>query len=292
MLDANKGRRFFKNSFGWGLEKGSEDSIKFYRDNNLSGPIFNNYDLGSALIFWLYPQEKVFVDNRPEAYSNSFFNEIYRPMQMQKDKWLEYSTKYQFKTIYFSHTDFTPWAQTFLGQTIDENWALVYFDRYTVILLNKKNNDAETLKKLTLSPQEVRTHLRELAADSSFKNKLNLASFAALIRQPDLAEEIYEELLFTDPENPLVISSLAGIYANSSDRNVLLKAKELFNRGLAGGYKLPGIYNQIGLIDWRLGDYSSAEKDWHDALKLERKNESALYYLKQIDQLRLEGTIK
>lgn len=292
IFDAHKNRKFIKNTFGWGLSQGSEDSIKFYNENKLSGPIFNNYDLGSALIFWLYPQEKVFVDNRPEAYSNSFFNNIYRPMQTQKDKWLEYSSLYKFKTIYFSHTDFTPWAQTFLGQTIDSTWGLVYFDRYTVILINKNNNEPEMVKKLVLTSQQIRTRVRDLAANSDFRAKLNLASFASLIRQPDLAEEIYQDMLFSDPENALVLSSLGGVYANSQDRNDLMKAKALYLRGLAGGYKLPGIYNQIGLIDWRLGDYAAAEKDWHSALKLERKNVSALYYLKQIETLRLEGSLK
>lgn len=292
IVDANKNRKFIKNTFGWGLLPGSEDSIKFYNDNKLSGPIFNNYDLGSALIFWLYPQEKVFVDNRPEAYSNSFFNDIYRPMQTQKDKWLEYSSLYKFKTVYFSHTDFTPWAQAFLGQTIDNTWGLVYFDRYTVILLNKNNNDADTIKKLVLSPQQIRTRLRDLAKDSDFRAKLNLASFASLIRQPDLAIEIYQDMLFSDPENALVLSSLGGVYANSQDRNDLTKARNFYIRGLEGGFKLPGLYNQIGLIDWRLGDYSRAEENWHSALKLERKNASALYYLNQIETLRLQGSLK
>lgn len=292
IVDANKNRKFIKNTFGWGLLPGSEDSIKFYNENKLSGPIFNNYDLGSALIFWLYPQEKVFVDNRPEAYLNSFFNDIYRPMQMQKNKWLEYSSLYKFKTVYFSHTDFTPWAQAFLGQTIDNTWGLVYFDRYTVILLNKKNNDAETIKKLVLSPQQIRARLRDLAADSDFRAKLNLASFASLIRQPDLAVEIYQDMLFSDPENALVLSSLGGVYANSQDRNDLMKARDFYVRGLEGGFKLPGLYNQIGLIDWRLGEYSRAEENWHSALKLERKNTSALYYLNQIETLRLQGSLK
>ena len=55
-------------NFGIGLADGELDSVNFINENNLHGPIFNNYDIGGLIIFSLYPQEKVFVDNRPEAY--------------------------------------------------------------------------------------------------------------------------------------------------------------------------------------------------------------------------------
>lgn len=291
-LDARKMNNFIRNSLGWGLNRGSSDSIKFFQDNKLSGPIFNNYDIGSALIFWLYPSEKVFVDNRPEAYSKDFFNNIYRPMQLDYAKWQEYNDKYQFKTIYFSHTDFTPWAQTFLGKTLDSNWGLVYFDRSTVILLNKKKYDSETLTKLVYTDKAIRERLRDLAANSDLKAKYNLASFAVLIRQPDLAEEIYREIIFDNPDSSLALSSLGGVYANQATRASLSEALIYFKRGLAAGYKLPGLYNQIALVYWQLGDFKQAEMAWHSALKLERKNVSALYYLEQLRQLRLQGRIK
>jgi len=291
-VDARKANNFIKNSPGWGLSQGSEDSIKFFRDNSLSGPIFNNYDLGSALIFWLYPKEKVFVDNRPEAYSKDFFANVYRPMQLKRDKWLEYSAQYQFKTIYISHTDFTPWAQTFLGQTLDANWALVYFDRYTVIFLNKEKYGQDMVSRMALDNQAIRDRLRTLAADSSLKTKLQLAFFANLIHQSDLSEEIYREIIFANPDNGLALSSLGAVYAKGEDRATLSKALFYFQEGLKAGYRLPSVYNQIAMVNWRLGDYQEAEAAWRSALKLERKNSLALYYLEQIRQLRLQGVIK
>ncbi len=292
IIDSNRLNHFMKSSLGWGLKTGSEESIDFFRENKLSGPIFNNYDLGSALIFWLYPSEKVFVDNRPEAYSNDFFNNIYRPMQMERAKWLEYSAKYNFKIIYFSHTDFTPWAQKFLGETLDTNWSLVYFDRYTVIYLNKTNNDKDLIKKLEMSENAVRERLRSLATSSDLEGKLRLASFAGLTRHADLAEEIYRDIIFEYPENALVYASLGSLFAGSQDRQILLSSLDYYKIALASGYRLPGIYNQMGLVEWRLGRYENAESNWQGALKLERKNTSALYYLDQVNKLRLQGELK
>ncbi len=292
VYDASKLNHFMKNSLGWGLRVGSEDSIKFFQDNKLQGPIFNNYDLGSSLIFWLYPQEKVFVDNRPEAYSNDFFNNIYRPMQTDEATWLKYSAEYKFKVVYFSHTDFTPWAQKFLGETINSNWVLVYFDRYSVTYLNKTINDPALVKKLEMSEAAIRERLRLLAADSDLSGKLHLASFASLIHHADLAEEIYREVIFKYPENGLVLASMGSLYAGSKDRQTLFSAVDYFKLALKKDYRLPGIYNQMGLVEWQLGNYELAEDYWKDALKLERKNTSALYYLDQINKLRLQGEIK
>jgi len=56
---------------GLGLLSGSNRSALFFKQAKLRGPIFNNYDIGSYLIFHLFPNHRVFIDNRPEAYSAS-----------------------------------------------------------------------------------------------------------------------------------------------------------------------------------------------------------------------------
>jgi len=58
---------------GLGLAAGVNASARFFLDQEIRGPIFNNYDIGGYLIYHLFPGERVFVDNRPEAYPASFF---------------------------------------------------------------------------------------------------------------------------------------------------------------------------------------------------------------------------
>ncbi|MDP3710727.1 MAG: hypothetical protein Q8R29_03360 [bacterium] len=129
-----------RQSFGLGLQKNVLDAAEFFKKNNLHGPVFNNYDVGGYLIYNLYPQEKVFVDNRPEAYPASFFQETYVPMQENKEKWLEVNKKYNFQTIFFWRNDLTPWGQKFLSQRInDPAWALVFADNYHLIFIKKSN---------------------------------------------------------------------------------------------------------------------------------------------------------
>ncbi|KKS29264.1 MAG: hypothetical protein UU91_C0007G0013 [candidate division WWE3 bacterium GW2011_GWB1_42_117] len=126
----------FQPGFGVGLGKDSMESLEFFNRNSLKGPVFNNYDIGSYLIYGLYPREKVFVDNRPEAYPEDFFTETYVPMQENEEKWKEVMARHNFNVIFFYRRDFTPWAQPFLiTRLADHEWVPVYVDDFALILV-------------------------------------------------------------------------------------------------------------------------------------------------------------
>ena len=290
--DSKNNGGFIKSSLGLGAYDYMADSIAFFKSEKLSGPIFNNYDIGSALIFWLYPEEQVFVDNRPEAYSNNFFTDIYKPMQLDAEKWKEFSAKYKFKTIYFSHTDSTPWAQSFLRKILhDQDWALVYFDNYSVILVNKKTAAEKQWRNKEISVWIFRNRLRELSSKSDLRGKFHLATLAENANYPDLAEEIYQGILINNPNNFQALASLAFLYSGSSSKTDLLKSLDYFSLAISAGHALPVIYNQMGLVNWQLEKYKEAEFFWNKTLKLDRRDASALYYLNQIRQLKLQGSL-
>lgn len=140
---------------GIGLRKETARAVDFFREQNLKGPIFNNYDNGSFLIYYLYPKEKVFVDNRPEAYPKEFFEKTYVPMQENEARWREVEKEYGFNTIFFYRHDLTPWAQTFLVNRItDTSWAPVYVDDYSIIFLKRNTQNQSIIKKYKL-PKEI-----------------------------------------------------------------------------------------------------------------------------------------
>ncbi|MBI2632865.1 MAG: hypothetical protein HYW78_00540 [Parcubacteria group bacterium] len=131
--------------FGLGLAPRNSAAADFFKQNNLQGPIFNNYDIGGYLIFHLFPRERVFVDNRPEAYSVDFFQKVYIPMQESNAIWKIVDEEYKFNTLFFSHRDLTPWGQNFLVQRVqDPAWAPVFVDNYAIIFLKR----AEQNKKI------------------------------------------------------------------------------------------------------------------------------------------------
>src|SRR6185503_16472331 len=80
--------------------------------------------------------ERPFIDNRTNAYSDEFLN---RYRSMDKDSvWQEMEKRYGFNIIYFYRHDNGPWIKPFLAKRlIDPQWVPVYQDVFTLILVKK-----------------------------------------------------------------------------------------------------------------------------------------------------------
>jgi len=142
---------------GFGVYQQDDASMNFVKKNNLKGPVFNNYDIGGYLIFHLFPQEKVFVDNRPEAYSVNFFKDLYIPIQEEEEKWQKVNEEYQFNLIIFSHHDATPWGQKFLIARIkDKDWISVFADERVIIFLKNNKQNEKMIEKYQLNEKRFR----------------------------------------------------------------------------------------------------------------------------------------
>lgn len=146
---------WYRGLFGWGLAPQAEAAGQFFRQSHLHGPIFNNYDIGGYLIWYLYPKERVFVDNRPEAYPASFFQKIYIPAQESEPKWRWLNKLYHFNVIFFYRHDNTPWAQPFLLRRVrDPNWVPIYVDAYSLILVRNSPTNKKIIARYRL-PRKI-----------------------------------------------------------------------------------------------------------------------------------------
>jgi hypothetical protein len=149
----NNLRRWIQEGGKFGLEipTGAAQGVEFVKQNNIKGPVFNNFDVGSFLIWKLFPEQKVFVDGRPEAYSVEFFENVYKPMQEDPKMWEYYSKKYGINYVFFAHTDITPWAREFLFNILQNpNWPLVYKDASVAIFLKRIPENSALIKKFEI----------------------------------------------------------------------------------------------------------------------------------------------
>lgn len=159
--------------FGLEVSAGAEAGVNFVKDNKLAGPVFNNFDVGSYLIWKLYPSASpahtenncgttrseilsmcgVFVDGRPEAYSVDFFQKIYIPMQEDPTIWKHYADDiYHINYIFFDYHDITPWAQTFLSFiSQDKNWPLIYQDGSVVIFVRRSPQNLPLIQQYQIT---------------------------------------------------------------------------------------------------------------------------------------------
>lgn len=135
----------YRPSFHWknrqlGVPQSQTASIenlkRVLHENHITGNILNNYDVGSFLIYSLYPEYRVFVDNRPEAYSEDFFKKIYIPLQENENVWQTELERNNFQAIVWGYRDITPWSQVFIESRLsDPLWHIAYQDERIIVLI-------------------------------------------------------------------------------------------------------------------------------------------------------------
>lgn len=138
-------------TIGLGVAPGIQRSTDFFKEQKLEGPIFNNYDIGGFLTYGLYPKERVFVDNRPEAYPGEFFTRDLLPMQMNDEDWTRLDARYGFNAIFFYRHDATRWGQQFMIKRIaDPAWAPVYVDNFVLVIVRRTPQNAGVIERFEI----------------------------------------------------------------------------------------------------------------------------------------------
>lgn len=196
----------FAKTVGFGVEEGAKNAVDFFLKNNLKGPLFNNFDIGSYLNYRLYPKERVFVDGRPEAYPASFFQNIYIPMQKNPLVFQKISKQYSFNAIFFAHTDQTPWAGSFIKQMAhNPEWQMVYLDDYVVIFVKNNDINQEIVKKFKMGKENLKISHYNPHNLNSLLRLAHLFNIASLQKQE---AKIYQHILTINPKHCLALYNL------------------------------------------------------------------------------------
>ncbi|MCL4352955.1 hypothetical protein M1615_00605 [Patescibacteria group bacterium] len=194
---------------GFGVEKGALGGANFFLRQKIKGPIFNNFDIGSYLDYRFYPKLRVFVDGRPEAYPAIFFQNTYIPMQENEAIFTKIDKKYKFNAVFFSYTDQTPWAKTFLGNiTKDKNWKIVYLDSYIIILVKNDNKNKNLIKIYGIT--EKTPELKKFNTYNT-SSLIRLAYLFNLLNWKKQAINIDEKLILKHPHDCSAIYNLYSL---------------------------------------------------------------------------------
>jgi hypothetical protein len=149
-VSSNRGR------VGIGLEEANGAAAEFLQKEKVQGPIFNNFDVAGYLVYYLFPGQRVFVDNRPEAYPARFFTDIYFPMQSDEVKWAAASRDYGFNVIVFNHRERSVRGEQFIiRRVLDPMWAPVYLDKNIIILAKRDGSNQPVIAKYELPKERV-----------------------------------------------------------------------------------------------------------------------------------------
>jgi len=196
---------------GISLTESVKGAMDFVLRNDLPSPIYNNFDIGSYIIYRGYPKYQVFVDGRPEAYPAKFFTDVYIPTQSDDSKFKLLEDQYEFKTIIFSITDQTPWGKAFLVNVVkDESWKTVYIDDFTIVLV--KDSVAQELKLETINLSKLTP---SQYAFSNHLSYLRLGIFLLSEGYPNSGKVFIERALQLFPNDPFA-NSMFGRQTNKN----------------------------------------------------------------------------
>ena len=195
---------------GFGVTDNISSAIDFWKKNNLKGPIYNNYDIGNYLEYRLYPEEKVYVDNRPEAYPKTFFQDVYLPMQKSPELFEKENKKYKFNAIVLAHTDISSGTRQLLHRLVREDeWQMVYINSIAVIFLKNTPENQSVISRYAIDQKNLK--LSALTIDSKDK----ASQFINFFRAVDWPQQFYDmnlKYLEFDPANCQALHNVIYIH--------------------------------------------------------------------------------
>jgi hypothetical protein len=132
-------------TFGLSVPPGPELAVNYFRSGGFKGPILNNFNIGSYLI-WKLPEERVFIDGRPEAYPADFITNVYTAMQADAGTWARESERYGLNAIIWNTRDASDESRTFLARIMeDSSWAPMFQGDRVLILLKRTPENARII---------------------------------------------------------------------------------------------------------------------------------------------------
>jgi len=273
--------------FGFGPAPYSEASAKFFKEQGLKGPILNDADFGSYLIYYLYPQERVFMDNRfADAYSASFVREIVFPMFADEDRWLETLAAYKFNAIFAYHYDASPHHRQFLWRRMqDESWALVYADPFAVILLKNTPDNRKVIDKFHITQENAAERLRYLTESPRFNDQVSAADLFNLIGRDDLAKAEFLDVVTRWPEKGKIWMILGQMALGYDDETSIVLGRMFLERAIAEGYKTAEAYSFLGATYVKMNQTDKAREALQKSLKINPERHDARELLETLSDL-------
>ena len=123
----------------------------FIERNYLSGPIFNDFILGGYLTWRLYPEHRLFIDNRA---IRGRLNREYIELSTSREAWKAAESNYGFRIAVLSNLAVPNTVPLRSYLTADPTWRMAYVDPSAVVFV----------KQDTPAPADIQAATREIQA--------------------------------------------------------------------------------------------------------------------------------
>ncbi len=270
---------------GLGLSPHAEESARFFTEHKLRGPILNNPEIGSYLIWYLYPQEKVFVDNRyADAYSAPFVGGVYIPMVTNEKAWPIGLSAFKFNTLFFYHYGGGSYVRNFIYYRMhDPEWVLVHVDPFAVIFVRNDPQNSAVIECCAITKKNIGERLSALANAPRFDDQATAADFFYLMGEVELANDRYFKILQQWPHEGKVWMTLAHIALGPGDKSGAELAAIYIQKAIAEGFVTAEAYATLGVAYSRTNQPELAKEALREALRLNPDREDAKNLLETLN---------
>lgn len=279
----------FGHEVGIGLERNSEDSAKFFLENNLKGPILNDTDIGSYLTYYLYPKEKIYSDNRfGDAYSDEFFKRDYADAVSGEARWEEVLEKYKFNVIFMYQYDQGYNMRDFMYRRIrDPKWVFVYGDRFSVILVRNIPENEEVIRKYAINIDNAQDRFKYMSEDYDGYNQVALADLYSLMGKADWAMANYAVAVAEHPEWAKIWFVMGKMELQRADgaSNPALGLMYI-QQAIDKGWKTTNSYSFLSLAYYRLGQLDKVEETIAKQLEINPDSDDAKTWISNLVRAR------
>lgn len=143
-----------KSEFGGiGLRSFPDKGADFLVENKVKGNFFNDFNSGAYLLGRCFPDIKVYIDGRTEAYGGTFFNHYHKIWKGEDPKGFEEIVKKYDLTGAFLGTVKHHVRPNLLNYLYDhKEWKLVYLNYDAVIFLKDVPQNKEVIEKYEIDP--------------------------------------------------------------------------------------------------------------------------------------------
>lgn len=134
-----------------GIIKNTDEAANFIIKNNISGPLLNDFNSGGYAELYLFPKLKLFIDNRPEAFPESFSKDTYDKMFLEEDVWKNVENKYNPNMILLRFGEAGPKTILFIASLIEkDDWIPIFVNRYHIIFVKKNEQNAHIIQEFEI----------------------------------------------------------------------------------------------------------------------------------------------
>ena len=233
--------------------------VKFIREYDLRGNMFNKYGYGGFLIWNLYPQCRVFIDGRtPTVYPADFYW-VYRMVYKDKGLFKDLASEYNINIV-IEKSDSS--IAKYLAK--DNRWRLVFFDEVTTLFLRGDIADKKGISALKYYKpwMDIEKFIE--------KNKDNMEILSETRKELERVLSVYSTNLKATTDLGILLSEGLKDYSNALD--VLKRAVKLDPRS-------PNAWYNLGLVYKKTKVESKAIECFQRAISINKDFDPALYQL-------------